>query len=145
MNLANVVRGPWQPAVASGPALPSGGERRLIHEPYRQAFGQEHTRLYGRPAGWTLLTSAIEKVAFPTALLIMAILGNWEGLLMTIGAETVLSVSALMMVMKGQRLEYLVKGIAVTPVRYGLLVFELVTIARFAVDMWVTGNRRWRK
>jgi len=44
-----------------------------------------------------------------------------------------------------QRLEYLVKGIAVTPVRYALLVFELVTIARFAVDMWVTGNRRWRK
>ena len=75
----------------------------------------------------------------------MVIVGNWEGLLITIGVETLLSVAALMLVMKGQRLEYLVKGIAVMPIRYALLISELVTIGRFAVDVWVTGNRRWRK
>jgi hypothetical protein len=50
------------------------------------------------------------------------------------------SVIALVIVMKGRRLEYVVKGIAVTPIRYALLVSELVTIARFASDMWLTGN-----
>ena len=147
MNIANVVRGPWQPAgVSAGSSISSANsERRLIKEPYRQAFGQGHTRIYGRPVGWVLLASAIEKVGFPTLLFIMAILGNWEGLLMTIGVETVLSVTVLTILMKRRRLEYLVKGLAVTPVRYALVVFELVTIARFAADMWVTGNRRWRK
>jgi glycosyltransferase involved in cell wall biosynthesis len=122
-----------------------GIERRRIREPYRQAFGREHTRAYGRPAGWTLLASAIEKIGLPAALLMMAILGNWEALLITVGAETAIAVTALAIVMKGRRVEYLVKGIAATPVRYALLVSELVTIARFAADVWVTGDRRWRK
>jgi hypothetical protein len=74
----------------------------------------------------------------------MALLGNWEGLLITTGAETLLSVTALVVVMKGRRLEFVVKGIAVTPIRYALLVSELVTIARFASDMWLTGNRLGR-
>jgi glycosyltransferase involved in cell wall biosynthesis len=134
MTVENVAKASWQP-----------DERRLVSEPYRQAFGREHTRHYGRPAGWMLFTSALEKVGFPSAILIMAMLGNRDGLLMTIGVETLLSVAAVMAVMKGRRLEYLVKGIAITPVRYALLVFELVTLARFATDMWLTGNRRWRK
>ncbi len=92
-----------------------------------------------------LLASSVEKIAFPTVMLLMLVFRNWEGLLITVGAETLLAVVALMLVMKGQRLEYLVKGIAVTPVRYALLAFELLTIARFASDLWLTGNRRWRK
>ena len=74
-----------------------------------------------------------------------ALFRNWEGLLVTVGAETFLTVTALVIVMKGRRIEYLVKGIAVTPVRYVLLAFELRTIARFASDLWLTNNRRWRK
>ena len=123
----------------------AGRERRRAREPYRQAFGGEHTRLYGRPAGWVLLASSVEKIAFPTVTLLMLIFRNWEGLLITIGAETLLAVVALTLVMKGRRLEYFVKGIAVTPVRYALLAFELLTIAQFASDLWLTGNRRWRK
>ena len=124
--------------------LPTGN-RRVVQEPYRQAFGRERTKAYGRPAGWALMTSAVEKIGFPTMLLLMVVFGNWEDLLIAICAETLLVVSALMIVMKNQRLEYLVKGIAVTPVRYTLLAFELVTIARFASDLWLTGNRKWRK
>ena len=123
----------------------SGVNRRVIQEPYRQAFGRERTKAYGRPAGWALMTSAVEKIGFPTMLLLMVVFRNWEDLLITVCAETFLVVSALMIVMKNQRLEYLVKGIAVTPVRYTLLAFELVTIARFASDLWLTGNRKWRK
>jgi hypothetical protein len=50
-----------------------------------------------------------------------------------------------MFVMKGRRMEMLLKGIAVTPVRYALLGSELITIARFASDLWITKNRKWRK
>jgi glycosyltransferase involved in cell wall biosynthesis len=133
----------WAPA--GGTAGLSGRERRRVQEPYRQAFGAEHTRTYGRPAGWALLASSVEKIAFPTVVLLTLIFRNWEGLLITIGAETWLAVMALTFVMKGQRLEYFAKGIAVTPLRYALLAFEMVTIARFASDLWLTGNRRWRK
>ena len=91
------------------------------------------------------MSSAVEKVCFPSVLLAMVLLGNWEGLMITVCAETLLTVAALMIAMKGQRLEYLVKGIAITPIRYALLITELVTIARFASDLWVTKNRSWRK
>jgi hypothetical protein len=47
--------------------------------------------------------------------------------------------------MKGQRLEYLLKGIFATPIRYALLGSEIVTLGRFATDLWITGNRKWRK
>ena len=140
------LRNPWRlrtPEANSGQLLAT--DRRMIREPYRQAFGQAHTEQYGRPAGWAVMSAAIEKVAFPVAVLMMVLLGNWEGIFITIGAETLLTVTALVIAMKGQRLEYLVKGIAVTPIRYALLAWELVTIARFASDLWLTRNRRWRK
>jgi hypothetical protein len=84
-------------------------------------------------------------VFFPTALLIMLILRNWEGLAVTVVFETAICVTALAVVMKGQRLEYVLKGLAVTPIRYALLASELVTIGRFASDLWITDNRKWRK
>jgi len=120
-------------------------ERRVVREPYRQAFGRARSELFGRPAGWILMMSAIEKVFFPTVLLVMGILGNWHGLAWTIAVDTAVCVMALAIVMKGRRLEYVAKGIAVTPVRYALLASELVTIGRFAVDVWLTNNRKWRK
>ena len=123
----------------------TGADRRLVREPYRQAFGRARTESYGRPAGWILFMSAVEKVFFPTVLLILIILRQWEGLAITVGAETAVCVGALVLVMKGQRLEYLLKGLAVTPIRYALLASELITIAWFAFDVWVTKNRKWRK
>ena len=128
----------------SSPTLPMG-ERRFIQEPYRQAFGREHTTTHGRPIGWVLMMSAIEKIFFPIALVMMALFGNWEALVVTVAAETLIGLIALVAVMKGQRLQDLLKGIAVMPVRYALLASELVTIGRFASDMWLTKNRKWRK
>ena len=89
--------------------------------------------------------SAVEKVFFPTSLLIMVILQWWEALAVTVAAETALCMIALVLVMKGRRLEYAVKGLAVTPIRYALLGMELMTIGRFATDLWITNDRRWRK
>ncbi len=123
----------------------SDRERRVIREPYRQAFGRARTEAFGRPAGWILTMSAVEKVFFPTGLLIMALLGNWHGLAMTVAVETTICLSALAITMKGHRLEYAVKGLLVTPIRYALLGSELFTIGRFASDLWITKDRKWRK
>jgi glycosyltransferase involved in cell wall biosynthesis len=128
-----------------GPGGSRDGDRRVIREPYRQAFGRARTEQYGRPAGWMLLMSAVEKVFFPTSLLIMAILGWWEALVLTVVLETIVCITALAIVMKGQRAEYVLKGLAVTPLRYALIGSELVTIGRFACDVWITNNRKWRK
>lgn len=127
------------------PPRGSALDRRIVREPYRQAFGRQYTLAYGRPAGWLLFTGAIEKVFFPTVLLMMAILGNWEGLWVTVACESLISLAALVTVMKGQRLEFLFKGLAVIPMRYALLLSEFVTLGRFAVDLWITRNRKWRK
>jgi glycosyltransferase involved in cell wall biosynthesis len=146
-DLSRALPGGWGSPARAGSASVSfpAGERRRIQEPYRQAFGREHTRTYGRPAGWALMSSAVEKIGFPTVLLMMVIFQNWEGLAITVGAETLITVTALVVVMKKQRLEYLMKGLAVTPIRYALVASELVTIARFASDIWLTKNRKWRK
>jgi glycosyltransferase involved in cell wall biosynthesis len=123
----------------------AGKDRRMVREPYRQAFGRERTATHGRPAGWILLNCAVEKILFPFALLIMLIYGSWEALAVTVAAETAICTMALALVMKGKRLEYAMKAVAVTPIRYALLGSELITIGRFATDLWITQNRSWRK
>jgi hypothetical protein len=87
----------------------------------------------------------VEKITFPAALLIMILLRWWEPLAITLAAETVVSLGILTIVSRGQRLEMLGKGLLVTPIRYASLLFDIYTIARFAWDLWVTRNRRWRK
>jgi glycosyltransferase involved in cell wall biosynthesis len=126
-------------------AFRSRRERRVVSEPYRQAFGRAHTETCGRPAGWILLMSAVEKVFFPASLLMMLILRMWEALAVTVVFETAVCITALAIVMKGERLQYVLKGLAVTPIRYALLASELLTIGRFAADLWITDNRKWRK
>jgi glycosyltransferase involved in cell wall biosynthesis len=133
-------------AVASGPGtLATARERRAIREPYRQAFGRARTESLGRPAGWIVAMSAVEKVFFPVTLLILAILRAWEPLAITVAVETAICMFALGVVMKGRRLEYVAKALLVTPIRYALLATELVTLGRFANDLWITNNRSWRK
>jgi hypothetical protein len=133
-------------ALALEPApQPSGIERRRIAEPYRQPFGVEYTKRNGRPIGWVLLTSAIEKIAFPASLIIMIALRAWEPLVITVVAETIVALGALVIVARGQRFEYLAKGILISPLRYGLIFWDAITISRFAKDLWITRNRKWRK
>jgi len=120
-------------------------DKRVHHEQYRQPFGMDYTLKYGRPIGWVLFMSAFEKVAFPTILLIMILLQLWEPLAITLAAETTVATGLLVAVAKGHRLEYLLKGLLVAPLRYAVLLFDLVTIGRFAADLWIFRNRRWRK
>jgi hypothetical protein len=84
-------------------------------------------------------------VFFPTVLLCMMILGHWEAFWVTIACESLIGLTALVLVTKGHRVQYFFKGLAVIPVRYALLASELVTLGRFATDLWITKNRKWRK
>lgn len=125
------------------------GERiedlRKIKEPYRQAFGEDVTRRDGRRIGWVLFLSAFEKIGFPTALIIMLILQLWEPLAVTMLAEMILAVGILVYVSKGERIKAFFKGLLITPMRYAMLIADTFTIGRFATDLWITGNRQWRK
>ena len=120
-------------------------EMRKIQEPYRQAFGATYTKKFGRPIGWSILTSAFEKVSFPTVLVIMMILGWWEALGITIAIETTLAILLLTLIAKGHRIGYFFKGVLLTPVRYVVLMSDLFVFGRFIVDIWILKNRRWRK
>ncbi len=114
-------------------------------EPYRQPWGQGYTGRYGRPMGWAVFMSALEKIAFPTTLLIMLILQLWGPLLITFLAEMALVIIILMANAPGHQFRAFWQAIAVTPLRYGSLLFDAVNIGRFATDLWITRNRRWRK
>lgn len=129
-------------------SLKGGGEvkeKRLLQEQYRQSFGEEYTLKYGRPMGWVLLTSAIEKIFFPTALLIMILLRLWHPLAVTVAAETALSLFIMAIIAKGNRTEYVLKSLLLTPLRYSSLLYDLVTIGRFSADIWIFRDKRWRK
>ena len=120
-------------------------ELRLVKEQYRQPFGEKYTLEYGRPIGWAMFLSAVEKIGFPTAIIILLVLRMWEPLAVTIIAELLVSLAALVVVARGARIATLLKGIAITPLRYALMVADTYTIGRFAFDLWITGNRKWRK
>ena len=137
---------PKEGAVADAKSPEERGEdRRRISEPYRQAFGRSRTNHYGRPAGWILFMGAVEKIGFPAGMAIMIILANWEGLLLTLAFDTLFCIGTLAFAMKGQRIEYALKALAVTPVRYAALGVDLFSFTRFWFDLWLTTGRRWRK
>jgi hypothetical protein len=131
-------------------------EQRTIPEPYRQPFGLEFTREFGRPIGWVILLSALEKVFFPFVLLLLILLGWWETLGITLAAETAISLTVLGFVARSPRegaffrpryrgLQYFFKGLLVTPIRYLSLFYELVTIGIFIFQIWIVRERKWRK
>lgn len=126
-------------------AGPRPEDLRTFKEQYRQPFGAAYTEQFGRPIGWTMFLSAFEKISFPTAVIIMLILRMWEPLVVTLVAEMIVSIAVLVAVSRGARLQALIRGILVTPLRYALMAWDVVTIGRFATDLWITGNRKWRK
>jgi len=120
-------------------------EMRRIKEAYRQAFGTDFTQKFGRPLGWVFFTSAIEKIFFPTTLLILMLLQLWKAVGITLSIETGLTICILTIIAKGKRLEYFLKGILISPLRYLPILFDLATMTIFFLDVRVFKNRNWRK
>lgn len=127
------------------PELKKMQEQRKITEAYRQAFGVEYTKKYGRNIGWFVFTTACEKLSFPTFILTFIILGFWTPLLITIGAEVALYTIIITLMHKNRRVRNFFKAILYTPIRYSQIMFDLVVIGKFMIDLWITKNRRWRK
>jgi glycosyltransferase involved in cell wall biosynthesis len=120
-------------------------ELRKIQEAYRQPFGEKFTKADGRPFGWVPFLGALEKISLPTVLIIMGIFGWWEPMFVTLLAETLLSALILAWVSPEGPFRAFFQAVLLAPLRYLLIVQEVFTIGRFALDLWVTGNRKWRK
>lgn len=122
-----------------------GNEKRKIAEAYRQRFGVEWTNKYGRPIGWVVLFSLIEKIGFSLIFWLFIIMGWWLILGITIILETLFSISILCIITKGERWKYFLKGIAVTPIRYLAVLTDIYSVIHFALEAWVFKYRQWRK
>ncbi len=120
-------------------------DRRRLPDPYRQPFGDHVARRLGRPMGWAVFLSLAEKIFYPTVIVIMILLGLWEELSVTVMAEILVTTGVLVYIAKGRRLEYFMKGLAATPIRYMSLFYDWITVGRFAKDIWITKNTQWRK
>ena len=95
--------------------------------------------------GWIIFTSMIEKVAFPTAFIIMILLQWWEPLAITMLAEVVLCSIILFLVAEGHRFSYALKGLVVAPMRYMYLLYDFTVLLRFMADVRIFKTKKWRK
>jgi glycosyltransferase involved in cell wall biosynthesis len=119
-------------------------QKRVVVDSYRQPFGFHFVERLGRPSGWLIFSGIFEKIAFLVVLLVLIAISAWEALALTVLFETALFTLFLVLCSKGRRLEFAIKGIAVTPLRYGMMAMDLVVMARFVFDL-LTARRGWRK
>jgi hypothetical protein len=117
---------------------------RRVREQYRAPWGEEVTRRQCRAIGWVELTSAVEKITYPLALLAMFVF--WpDAALLTICLEAVMCTALTMWVADpGSRLGAGGAMLLATPIRVLSLGVDLVVCAKYLADM-LTGNRNWRK
>ena len=120
-------------------------KKRKVQEAYRQPFGENITTQYGRPMGWVIFISLIEKTLFPSTIFVLIALGMWEVLGLTLLFESIISLSILAYMNIDKRFEYFFKGILITPIRYATILFDFITMIIFAKDIWFTKNKGWRK
>ena len=125
--------------------LEKNKERRKIKEAYRQPFGIKYTQKYGRSIGLYIFATACEKLSYPTFIIVFIILKLWIPLLITLIAESTLFITIIAMMHKNHRIRNAIKAFLFTPIRYSQVMFDLVVIGKFMMDLWITKNRRWRK
>ena len=119
-------------------------EKRRVVDGYRQPFGISFLAQLGRPSGWLIFLGIFEKISFVLVLLVMIAIGAWFPLVLTIVIESALFTSILVTWSKARRLEFAVKGMVVTPLRYGIMVVDIVVLVQFVLDV-VWARRGWRK
>lgn len=119
-------------------------EKRKIKEAYRQAFGENITHKYGRPIGWFMFTSLLEKITFPIIIIVMMVFHLWGVLAITFVAEVIVFSSIIAFMHKNKRIKNFFKSVLIAPIRYTVLVYDLLVFSNFVKDI-IIGNRRWRK
>ncbi|WDE97926.1 hypothetical protein PQO03_19045 [Lentisphaera profundi] len=105
--------------------------------------GHEYTRLYGRDIGVIIFTGLCEKLAFPIVFLITYQM--WEPLILTMIGEALISTTILVFCIKKKRVKMFFEALLITPIRYLMMLFDIVVMFRFARDIWISKERHWRK
>jgi len=127
----------------------SGHQKRIqnirkIKEAYRESFGSEYTKKYGRPIGWYIFSSSIEKLSFPVVLFLMFYYKYWEGLIITICVDVLLFTSLTVILHKNRRIKNLFKCLLLTPIRYLALMFDIYVIGNFIKDLMFSKQKEWK-
>lgn len=120
-------------------------EKRVIKESYRQGFGIDITKKYGRPIGWFIFTALLEKITFPIIVLLMLIFNLWFPLLITVIAEVLLFSVLIALMYKPHRMMNLLKSILIAPIRYTFLLFDIFVMGVFIKDLFFSKTRKWKK
>jgi glycosyltransferase involved in cell wall biosynthesis len=120
-------------------------DQRRVAEAYRQPFGELLTRLQGRPIGWVLVFSAIEKPALPAVLLTLLMFGQLALVGWLLAAELAVWLAVLVLVSREPRPVAALRGLAVAPLRYMAMVADTAGMVGFMRERWQTrGQRRLR-
>lgn len=118
---------------------------RKIKEPYRQAFGVEYTKKYGRPIGWYIFLSAVEKITYPTVILMLIYFKLWFALLLTYSIEVLLCATIVAITHRNRKVKNFFKSIITSPIRYAILMYDIFVILYFIKDLVFAKNRKWKK
>lgn len=118
---------------------------RKVQDPYRWPWGENYSNNFGRPIGWSIFMAILEKIAFPIALIVLIALQWWEVLAFTIACELGIYILLVWAFGPFDRPRYIIKGILAAPIRYFSILFDIVTITRFAFDGITGKQRHWRK
>ena len=123
----------------------SGHELRRVGEPYRQPFGERLTREQGRPIGWVMVFSALEKLALPAVLLTLLVFGQLALLGGLLALELAVWLALLTLVARERPLSAALNGLMVAPLRYVAMVADVAGVCGFMRERWHTrGQRRLR-
>ncbi|MFD0739849.1 glycosyltransferase [Lysobacter koreensis] len=110
-------------------------EQRRVREAYRQPFGERLTREQGRPIGWALAFTALEKILLPLIVLVLLATGQWRALAIGVLAELALWLALLAAVAPAPRAATLARGLLAAPLRYVELAADLVGVLRFGREL----------
>lgn len=121
-------------------------ERRKIKEQYRQSWGEKYTLKHGRPISIYIFTSLIEKILFPLFIIFSVAFKNWDVLMITLGAESILVGLVTVWTEKGwKRIKTFLKSILIAPIRYMVLFVDLFVILKFIKDIVFNTKESWKK
>ncbi len=120
----------------------AGHELRRIAEAYRQPFGERLTREQGRPIGWVLVSTSLEKLALPAMLLTLLAIGQGALVGWVLAVELALWLTVLVVVSREQRLATALRGLAIAPLRYVALVADVAGVFGFMRERWQTRGTR---
>lgn len=116
-----------------------------VYIPYQEPLGRLYAKESGRPIGWAVFFALFEKVAYPLILFLFMFAGWWDILGYTILAESILYSILIGIFGRENKLEFMFKGLLVTPIRYLSIFTDVFTVGKFFADLTRPRGRQWRK